>query len=325
VIPVRPDWRDVRGLLGFYNPITETYQRTAFLDLVLDAERECNRASVEEREPTPFFAVLDEMNLAHVEHYFADFLSAMESGEPIPLHRNESVQAGGVEEAPIPMRLPVPRNLYVVGTVNVDETTHMFSPKVLDRAFGMELNEVWLDEDPPPSALRLTRLPSALPVWRKPDKADWDALPRAVGDASKELLLAMQRTLRHEGRPVGYRPMFEMARFLRLASEQAEDTPDARLAALDHAVLQKILPKLVGTQQELEPVLRRLFDVVVDGEESVNDTYRHTPGEWRVTPDGRLAPTPKHDARSVKLPRCGAKLHRMLRDVARHGFASFIG
>jgi MoxR-like ATPase len=325
VIPVRPDWRDVRGLLGFYNPVTEKYQRTVFLDLVLDAEREVKRALDEAREPTPFFAVLDEMNLAHVEQYFADFLSAMESGEPIPLHRNESVHAGGATGDPIPMRLVVPPNLYVIGTVNVDETTHMFSPKVLDRAFVMELNEVWLEEEPPKSALLLTRFPDALPVWRKPEKEDWDALPLTAGEEARDLLLALQRTLRHEGRPLGYRPLFEMARFLQLAFEQAEDTPDARRAALDQAVLQKVLPKLVGSQQELEPVLRRLFDVAVDGGESVDAEPRHAPNAWRVSPAGRLDSVAKDSPGVVVLPRCGAKLHRMLRDVARHGFASFIG
>ena len=223
------------------------------------------------------------------------------------------------------MRLVVPPNLYVIGTVNVDETTHMFSPKVLDRAFVMELNEVWLEGEPPRSALRLTRFPDALPVWRKPEKADWEALPLTAGVAAKNLLLALQRTLRHEGRPLGYRPMFEMARFLQLAFEQTEDTPAARVAALDQAVLQKVLPKLAGTQQELEPVLRRLFDVVVDGDESVDAEPRQNPSAWRATADGRLVSTAKDDASSAMLPRCGAKLHRMLRDVARHGFASFIG
>ena len=70
------------------------------------------------------------MNLSHVERYFADFLSALESGEKIPLHKNI------VSEIEQEMKLP--NNLMVVGTVNVDETTYMFSPKVLDRANVIE-------------------------------------------------------------------------------------------------------------------------------------------------------------------------------------------
>ena len=70
------------------------------------------------------------MNLSHVERYFSDFLSGMESEEAIPLHNNdiEYVSTG----------LKLPKNLLVIGTVNVDETTYMFSPKVLDRANTLE-------------------------------------------------------------------------------------------------------------------------------------------------------------------------------------------
>lgn len=84
--------------------------------------------------------ILDEMNLSHVERYFADFISAMESraGE-LHLHREGRVlprKLGGV--ADVPETLMLPRNVFVIGTVNVDETTYMFSPKVLDRANVIE-------------------------------------------------------------------------------------------------------------------------------------------------------------------------------------------
>src|SRR5439155_177966 len=81
---------------------------------------------------TPHILVLDEMNLSHVERYFADILSAMESGEEITLHSD------GQARSPVPERVRWPKNVYVVGTVNVDETTYMFSPKVLDRANVVE-------------------------------------------------------------------------------------------------------------------------------------------------------------------------------------------
>ena len=100
----------------------------------------------------PYFLILDEMNLARVEYYFADFLSVLESGrtesgltrEPVRLHD----RGGGSGEVrdwsgeEIPPALPLPPNLYVVGTINVDETTHTVSPKVLDRAFTIEMSDV---------------------------------------------------------------------------------------------------------------------------------------------------------------------------------------
>lgn len=81
----------------------------------------------------PYFVLLDEMNLAHVEYYFADFLSVLESGrdengftrESIKLHDVEKVE----EEQGIPKEIKLPPNLYIIGTVNMDETTYSFSPK----------------------------------------------------------------------------------------------------------------------------------------------------------------------------------------------------
>ena len=86
----------------------------------------------------PYALILDEMNLAHVERYFADALSGMESGqECLP---NLAVDSEGVWRVkPGESRLvQLPSNLFVIGTVNVDETTYLFSPKVLDRANTFE-------------------------------------------------------------------------------------------------------------------------------------------------------------------------------------------
>ena len=111
------------------------YQSTKILDLLLEASLDTNSAK-------PIFLILDEMNLSHVERYFADFLSALESRDAgLHLHREGKGkrlprQPGGLADVPETLRLP--RNVFVVGTVNVDETTYMFSPKVLDRANVIE-------------------------------------------------------------------------------------------------------------------------------------------------------------------------------------------
>ncbi len=88
--------------------------------------------------------------MAHVEYYFADFLSVLESErdddgftrESIKLHNEKNITE-------IPQELKLPPNLYVIGTVNIDETTYMFSPKVLDRAFTIEFHEIDLSNYPP--------------------------------------------------------------------------------------------------------------------------------------------------------------------------------
>lgn len=131
---MRSDWTDPRGLVGFFNPLTNSYARTAVVDLLLRAADDPGQ---------PYIVVLDEMNLARVEYYFSDFLSALESGDPIELMSpgvEEELLALGHDE--VPAQLEVPSNVSFVGTVNIDETTHAFSPKVLDRANVIEFSDV---------------------------------------------------------------------------------------------------------------------------------------------------------------------------------------
>ncbi|HEY6554823.1 MAG TPA: hypothetical protein VI669_15825, partial [Vicinamibacteria bacterium] len=276
---VRPDWTDHRGLLGYFNPLTGRYVSTPFLDLVLRASEEERKAGEEGRDPHPFFAILDEMNLARVEHYFSDFLSALESGEPLRLHDEEGVS--------VPRSLEVPPNLFFTGTVNVDESTYMFSPKVLDRAFTLELNEVHLDGlsslDSPGDGLRLDRFPGPLLFEEPPSSKHWELLDAE----SKRIVKGLNVLLAEENRHFGYRVATEISRFVTLAAEQA-DGVEARHAALDLALLQKVLPKLHGTQQELEELLKKLLEF------------------------------------GSGLPRFRAKIDRMLRRLERQGFTSFI-
>lgn len=281
---VRPDWTDHRGLLGYFNPLTGRYVSTPFLDLVLRAREEEVKSREEGRAPHPFFAILDEMNLARVEHYFSDVLSALESGEALRLHDEEGV--------PIPRSLRVPRNLFFTGTVNIDESTYMFSPKVLDRAFTLELNDVHLDglsslgspEDGGPG-LHLDRFPGRLLFEGSPNSKHWELL----GEEPKGIVKDLNSLLAHENRHFGYRVATEISRFVTLAAEQAENE-EAQHAALDLALLQKVLPKLHGTQQELEDLLKRLSQF---GSEA-------------------------------GLPRFTTKVQRMLRRLERQGFTSFI-
>ncbi len=128
LIPVQPDWNDRTGLMGYYNAITGKYETTDFIEFIKKAMDNPNE---------PYFLCLDEMNLARVEYYFNDFLSKMETmgkkdGEwksvPIKLKEKEEIY--------------IPGNLFIIGTVNMDETTYQFSPKVLDRANTIEFNIV---------------------------------------------------------------------------------------------------------------------------------------------------------------------------------------
>jgi len=127
IVPVGANWTENRNVVGYYNVLTKSYQHTPSLDLLLKAESKV-------KDKKPYFLILDEMNLSHVERYFSDFLSAMESNKPIPLHRNSDED----KEKEVPENIKIPDNVFIIGTVNIDETTYMFSPKVLDRANVLE-------------------------------------------------------------------------------------------------------------------------------------------------------------------------------------------
>lgn len=303
IVAVRPDWTDSRGLLGYYNPLMGRYAATPFLRLLLRAGEELQRAEAAGREPHPFFVVLDEMNLARVEHYFSDFLSCMESGEPLHLHDNAMVESGesGDDDA-VPMRLKIPANLYFTGTVNIDETTYMFSPKILDRAFTIELNEVDLaalgsaregaaGSPPAPGQLHLARLPEQLTPLPSPGADDWRTFGAHEGGRLRQRVLDLQERLKADDRHFGYRVAVETARFVNLAVAQTAPDAESGWAALDLALLQKVLPKLHGTQQELDDVLTGLFAFAQEEPE---------------------------------LPCMAAKIDRMRTRLTRQGFTSFI-
>jgi energy-coupling factor transporter ATP-binding protein EcfA2 len=151
LIPVRPNWHDSSELMGYVSRINgEKYITTSFLQFIAKAWKNLD---------VPFFLCLDEMNLAPVEQYFAEYLSIIETrqvqGEKIGTDyiiskasfENYSLYSQllvdlGLDENEFLDGISIPNNLVVIGTVNMDETTHSFSRKVLDRAMTFEMNNV---------------------------------------------------------------------------------------------------------------------------------------------------------------------------------------
>lgn len=325
LIAVRPDWTDARALIGFYNPLTKGYISTPTLDLVRKAEAEVQRASAAGLPPRPYFLVYDEMNLARVEHYFSDFLSAMESGEEIHLHDDEELAEA--DDNPVPKRIRIPKNIFVVGTVNIDETTYMFSPKVLDRAFVLEFNHVDLDalagrsvsEDPASTPLALTRMGTGLKLLGRCDDAEWMRFEAALGGELARQLKKLHAALTADNRHFGYRVAREIARFVDLAGEQSAGSPDALRAAFDVAVLSKVLPKLHGGQAEIEGPLARLFAVAIGSEPTSDDVKKLDRFLLDGTQLNRVVP-----GDDLPMPRTALKLWRMRHRLRAQGFVSFI-
>lgn len=133
VCEVQSGWRDRNDLLGYYNTFEKKFYESPFLKAL-------HKASCPAYEQLPFFIILDEMNLSHPEHYFADFLSALENEPRVPFLNSP------LNESSLPSKLMIqggellriPSNVWFIGTANQDETTKDFADKTYDRAHIME-------------------------------------------------------------------------------------------------------------------------------------------------------------------------------------------
>jgi 5-methylcytosine-specific restriction protein B len=298
VVPVRPDWTGPESLFGYENALSVANADGRLAWFVPQALEFMIRAVHHQDEP--HLLVLDEMNLAHVERYFADFLSGMESGEPtLPNLVKEGAYWRVSASDPEPV--PIPRNLWVVGTVNVDETTYAFSPKVLDRAQTIEFRVA--TDDLNPGAARPTvaaaapaaYLASMLRMSRDPE---W-LLTHAGSDRALlvESLKALHMRLTKHDLEFGHRTLTEALRF---SSMYDALSGAGWLQALDLILLQMILPRIHGSRPRVEPILTDLEAYCTNvGPLGVDTTS---------TPD---------------LPFSLSKVQRMLRIVRANQFVSF--
>lgn len=252
VVSVGADWTSSEHVLGYADGLDKNrYIRTKALDLVLRAVAEPD---------VPHFLILDEMNLSHVERYFADLLSAIESGEPVHLHSDKDANGAWAVRDGVPGEVHLPPNLFIVGTVNVDETTYMFSPKVLDRANVLEFRisgpelKGFLEN---PTAVDFAKLDAVGAEYGKRLTALAQQSPR-LPDAERRMFEAelslFFEALQAANAEFGFRVAKEGASFLHFHKLLSGDVWEFK-AAMDAQILQKLLPKLHGSRNVLEPVL----------------------------------------------------------------------
>ncbi len=262
IVPVGADWTDNTKMLGFYNPLEEKYVSTPTLDFILQA---CKNPSV------PHFLILDEMNLSHVERYFSDFLSAMESDEEIPLYKL-SKENDGVQPAEIPEKIRLPKNLFVTGTVNIDETTYMFSPKVLDRSNVVEFK---------PEKDDVLKLMTGTSDINNVEAAGFgiaegftnlantirnggcDVEPDVL-EKVKEFLEMIYENLQESGFEFAYRTVKEIRQYFAAAYELKKDEFNLT-ATMDEQIVQKILPKIYGDRKQIGDLLNVLEEKCREG------------------------------------------------------------
>ncbi len=339
VVAVGADWTDTRPLLGYENILgsSPTYTVPKALDLIIRASRNPDR---------PFFLVLDEMNLSHVERYFSDFLSIMESkkidteASTIKLHANKDgmPSTDGNVEGKVEQRIQWPDNLFVIGTVNIDETTHMFSPKVLDRAHVIEFkpDEAQITAGLKASWEKTADTETADELKKESEKGIWtDALSGMLFKENRVMKLRKSvdiftdkeddkkviekrimdawRTLSKTRFSFSHRTAQETADYIfishRLLKENADilGEPPAVNDLIDLAFLQKILPKLNGSAETLTITTK-------DGDkETTENLLLHLQNKFLATSDAM-----------GELTKCREKLGAMKATLDREHFVSFI-
>ena len=279
-VAVGADWTDTRPLLGYENILRAetTYTVPKTLEIIIEAGR---------KPQEPFFIILDEMNLSHVERYFSDFLSIMEAkkvnreASTIKLHsRKDGMRptddnlrgcTGAADDLRVPDRIEWPSNLFVIGTVNVDETTHMFSPKVLDRAHVIEFKP---DRGAVKDGMVASPAQASAGEWLKigsdmvslargfaeaeAAKRDFsEALSKPEQDEAIRVIMGFWDVLEGTRFKFSYRTGQEALRYVRTVKWLARRHTEAiggntsMDALLDLAILQKILPKINGSAETL--------------------------------------------------------------------------
>lgn len=256
LIPVKPDWSDATDLLGYRNLkgkfIPGIITKVAY-EAMMHPE-------------LPYFICLDEMNLARVEYYFSDILSIMETRRvnedgKIITNLIVSKEQVGSDETSFDKYgdVYIPQNLYIVGTVNMDETTFPFSKKVLDRANTIEFNKVDL-------AYSFEKVENASIEASNYHnnflKSDFLKLADCIEHETIALnvidkLIKINTVLEEYNQHFGFRVRDEIVFYMIYAAEN--NLLDFEIA-FDMAVTQKILPKISGSSQDVLDLLVDLFD-----------------------------------------------------------------
>ena len=291
LIQVKPNWHNSLEVVGYKSNIGGShYEYTPFIEFIVRAWQ---------HPEEPFFLCLDEMNLAPVEQYFAEFLSAIETrsienGEYItdpivkpfdsfntiddegniidnlgermiakllgPIDDNDEAKKNLAKHLRI-KGLTLPKNLIVIGTVNMDETTFSFSRKVLDRAMSMQMNDIDFEA--------FFNGSSENDIAEMDDDTKKLLIDRAIKgieapnndeDEVKKYLKSINDVLEDTPFKLGYRAINEALLFVSAAN--AFDPDIETIQALDQFTMMKILSRIEGDKLSLGNVLNRLEDVI---------------------------------------------------------------
>lgn len=290
-VPVQPRWDGPQDVLGFYNYMEKRYKATELARFLWQADRWNNKAGEGAfSEDSLNIILLDEMNLARVEYYFADFLSKLEQRRGKDLSDPEQRKAvelflecgaglGG-------QHLCVGTNTFFIGTMNEDETTQMLSDKVIDRSNLLRFGRPHNTQVHPNKGAFLKactgRAKVTLPVWEA-----WANTKSSHQQEYQKLLVQLNDALDNVGRPFAYRVQQSIDAYMAAYPDQN----DWRKAFADQIEM-KVLPKLNGleiasssnfsdTAQTIQSIVKELDDEELQKEFERSSNVENTFFRWR--------------------------------------------
>ncbi|MCR2803999.1 MrcB family domain-containing protein [Paenibacillus soyae] len=313
LIPVRPDWSDPSDLLG-YKDLSGAYRPGQLAEVLVEASKP-------ENQHKPYFICLDEMNLARVEHYFSDLLSIIETQEwqddrivTSPLIQKEALRP---EDQSIYGGLSLPDNVYLIGTVNMDETTHPFSKKVLDRANTIEFNYIHLGQYPdmmnPRNAIEISHIDNSFLRSDYLQLVDAYSEHRDLVHRTTEKLVKINGILEEIHSHVGFR-IRDAVCFYMIYNERFQLMSED--AAFDLQLLQKILPRVQGSSATVKRVLLQLMQGALGKTLKVNELMEDASELYTTWSANEPTETVKH-------PQTARKIAFMLRRLEEDGFTSY--
>lgn len=322
LIPVRPDWTDSADILGYVN-LQDQFTAGLLLNLAKEAA---------ETTTQHFTCIIDEMNLARVEHYFAEILSRIEDRHPI-------VSGGFASGSLLSLRLTgndaemwsevgIPPNLAIIGTVNMDESTHGFSRKVLDRAFTLEFSDINLSNWKT-NQFDVLSSPTSWPVAAWQPRATRLSQLAQLNDTDEQIinntimvLTEVNRFLTSAQLQVGYRTRDEITLFLLHAQEVSSmfvTSTGEIVSPLDLALQMKILPRIVGGSNAVRQVILQFLGWAIDSKPltmGFEENARDFLDQWENANRSLVFP-------GARYPRTAARLCLMWERLLNEGFTSF--
>ena len=308
-VPVRPDWSDSTDLFGHVD-LNGHFVSGKILDFLWKAQKDLDK---------PYILCLDEMNLARVEYYLSDFLSVIETREfkdghitsdPLIMEKDFGTDPNAIKKYG---EIRFPENLYIVGTVNMDETTFPFSRKVLDRANTIEFNYVdlipsWDEATEEVNRLELKNdfLRSQYLLLQNCPLSEHEAILGVCAELEK-----INQILQKANAHVGYRVRDEIIFYL--LNNKAAGLLDEN-TAMDNEILQKVLPRIQGSSASVKDMLCDLF-------KEIAGDYEGYQTESNNTAERMLDLLRKNN--HVKHPRSAEKIAFMMRRFEEDGFTSY--